>query len=123
MCWALVYYLYVLLYFQSVDINIGHYIQDNVHVCDCILTAASLSKRAKSSLRVITNSCAVHCDARLVKPSMSANKMLQKHKDKRNSIQHSSFSQFGTPNSLRTAVLVSANCFPNDAADGHGLPL
>lgn len=51
-----------------------------------ILTAANLSKRANSSLRVITSSCAVHCDARLVKPSMSANKMLQKHKDKRDRI-------------------------------------
>lgn len=46
--------------------------------CDSVLTAASLSKRAKSSLRVITSSCAVHWDARLVKPSMSANKMLRK---------------------------------------------
>lgn len=40
------------------------------------LTAASLSKRAKSSLRVMTSSWAVHWDARLVKPSMSANRML-----------------------------------------------
>lgn len=46
-----------------------------------VLTAASLSKRAKSSLRVITNSCAVHWDARLVKPSISANRMLRRHKD------------------------------------------
>ena len=40
------------------------------------LTAASLSNRAKSSFRVMTSSCAVHWDARLVKPSMSANRML-----------------------------------------------
>ena len=40
------------------------------------LTDASLSKRAKSSLRVMTSSWAVHWDARLVKPSMSANRML-----------------------------------------------
>lgn len=50
----------------------------HIHASDYILTAANLSKRANSSLRVITSSCAVHCDARLVKPSMSANKMLQK---------------------------------------------
>lgn len=42
-----------------------------------VLTEASLSKRANSSLSVMTSSCAVHCDARLVKPSMSANRMLQ----------------------------------------------
>ena len=41
------------------------------------LTEASLSKRANSSFRVMTNSWAVHWDARLVKPSMSANSMLQ----------------------------------------------
>lgn len=41
------------------------------------LTAANLSKRAKSSLSVITSSWAVHCEARLVKPSMSAKRMLQ----------------------------------------------
>lgn len=47
------------------------------------LTAASLSKRAKSSFSVMTNSCAVHWDARLVKPSMSANKMLLGKEKKR----------------------------------------
>lgn len=57
-----------------------------IQTCNCVLTAASLSKRAKSSFRVITNSCAVHWDARLVKPSMSANKMLQKHKDRKESL-------------------------------------
>lgn len=42
------------------------------------LTEASLSKRANSSFSVMTSSWAVHWDARLVKPSMSANSMLQK---------------------------------------------
>ena len=41
------------------------------------LTDASLSKRAKSSLSVMTSSWAVHWEARLVKPSMSANRILR----------------------------------------------
>lgn len=44
-----------------------------------LLTDASLSKRAKSSLSVMTSSWAVHCEARLVKPSISANRMLGAH--------------------------------------------
>lgn len=47
-----------------------------------LLTDASLSKRAKSSLRVMTSSWAVHWDARLVNPSMSAKRMLKQRKDK-----------------------------------------
>lgn len=42
-----------------------------------LLTDASLSKRAKSSLSVMTSSWAVHWEARLVKPSMSANRILR----------------------------------------------
>lgn len=45
-----------------------------------LLTDASLSKRANSSFSVMTSSCAVHWDARLVKPSMSANSMLQERR-------------------------------------------
>lgn len=41
------------------------------------LTVASSSNLPKSSLRSLTSSCAVHCDARLVKPTISANKILQ----------------------------------------------
>jgi len=41
------------------------------------LTLASWSNLPKSSLSSRTNSCAVHCDASTVKPTMSANKMLK----------------------------------------------
>lgn len=85
--------MYACTSFQWITAAISHFPSKrrlhsslHIHACDYILTAANLSKRANSSLRVITSSCAVHCDARLVKPSMSANKMLQKHKDKRDRI-------------------------------------
>lgn len=42
------------------------------------LTAASLSKRAKSSLRSFTSSWALQAEDSWVKPTMSANRMLQK---------------------------------------------
>lgn len=41
------------------------------------LTAASLSKRAKSSLSSFTSSCALQAEDSWVKPTMSANRMLQ----------------------------------------------
>lgn len=41
------------------------------------LTVASSSNLPNSSLRSFTSSCAVHCDARPVKPTMSAKRMLQ----------------------------------------------
>lgn len=50
-----------------------------------ILTAASLSNRANSSFRVMTSSCAVHWDARLVNPSMSAKRILQRQRENRRS--------------------------------------
>lgn len=85
--------MYACTSFQWITAAISHFPSKrllhsslHIHASDYILTAANLSKRANSSLRVITSSCAVHCDARLVKPSMSANKMLQKHKDKRDRI-------------------------------------
>lgn len=46
------------------------------------LTAASLSNLAKSSFSVMTSSWAVHWEARLVKPSMSAKRMLGKREEK-----------------------------------------
>lgn len=42
-----------------------------------ILTVASSSNFPKSSLRSFTSSWAVHCDAKPVKPTMSAKRMLQ----------------------------------------------
>ena len=41
------------------------------------LTLASWSKRPNSSFRRRTNSCAVHCEANTVNPTMSAKRMLQ----------------------------------------------
>lgn len=41
------------------------------------LTVASSSNFPKSSLRSFTSSWAVHCDAKPVKPTMSAKRMLQ----------------------------------------------
>lgn len=42
-----------------------------------VLTAASLSKRAKSSLSSLTSSCALQAEDSCVKPTMSANRMLR----------------------------------------------
>lgn len=42
-----------------------------------VLTVASSSNLPKSSFSSFTSSCAVHCDARPVKPTMSAKRMLR----------------------------------------------
>ena len=42
-----------------------------------IITFASLSKLANKSLSMFTSSLAVSCEPRVVKPQMSANKILQ----------------------------------------------
>lgn len=97
----------------KVEVYQRNIITYSIHICDFILTAASLSKRAKSSLRVITNSCAVHWDARLVKPSMSANKMLQKHKDKRDRFQYFPFFsslECPVPSALQSSSMLTVFC-------------
>jgi hypothetical protein len=59
-------------------------------VCKCckikkkVRTAASWSNLPNSSLSSRTNSCAEHCEASTVKPTMSANRMLKQCKHKPN---------------------------------------
>lgn len=50
------------------------------------LTVASSSNFPNSSFRSLTSSCAVHWEARLVKPTMSANRMLSEQKKKKKRI-------------------------------------
>lgn len=111
--------MYACTSFQWITAAISHFPSKGLlhssvhtHASDYILTAANLSKRANSSLRVITSSCAVHCDARLVKPSMSANKMLQKHKDKRDRI-HSEKPFFSFPEFPVFSILKWFLCWPH----------
>ena len=55
------------------------------------LTAANLSKRAKSSLSSLTSSWALQDDDSWVKPTMSANKMLhykKRHKQDNTLVHH-----------------------------------
>lgn len=50
---------------------------DQAQLMQWVLTAASLSKRAKSSLSSFTSSWALQADDSWVKPTMSAKRMLQ----------------------------------------------
>lgn len=65
-----------------------------------LLTSASWSKRPKSSLRSLTSSCAVHCDARTVKPTMSAKTMLQGEEQ----------TVYSMPRPQRTALRLEPEC-------------